>query len=195
MTDRVGREPTPEVERLRTIEKAVRDLLAAIGEDVDRDGLSKTPQRVAETCLQIFGGVGRDPVEPLRATFPAENNDLVLVKDIPVTSFCEHHLLPFNGVAHVGYLPDGKVTGLSKIPQMIDILARRPQLQENLTALAASAVDEALSPLGVIVILECQHLCVSIRGEQVAGTTTVTVASKGVYADPMFRADVIKLIR
>ncbi len=165
------------------IEEGVRQILEGIGEDAGREGLRETPERVARMCEELFGGLGRDAREPLAKQFPAAGGDLVLEKDIPFYSVCEHHLLPFCGKAHVAYLPDGKVAGLSKLARAVEICAQRPQIQENLTEQIADAVEEALQPRGVMVMLEAEHLCMSMRGVNKPGTQTVTVTTRGAFRD------------
>jgi GTP cyclohydrolase IA len=166
-------------------EAAVRELLLAIGEDPDRPGLQDTPARVARAYTEIFGGLWQDPYEILATTFDENHDELVLVKDIPMYSTCEHHLVPFHGVAHVGYIPgtDGRVTGLSKVARLVEVYARRPQVQERMTRQIADALDEVLKPQGVIVVIEAEHLCMAMRGIRKPGTTTVTSAVRGMFRD------------
>lgn len=165
------------------IEQAVRLFLEGIGEDVNREGLLETPARVARMCRQIYGGLTRDPGEHLRKQFRSEGSQIVLEKDITFYSTCEHHLLPFYGKAHVAYLPDGKVAGLSKLARTVEVFARRPQIQENLTAQIADALEKYLNPRGVMVMLEAEHMCMSMRGVQKPGTKTVTTVVRGAFAE------------
>ncbi|HET9129012.1 MAG TPA: GTP cyclohydrolase I FolE [Propionibacteriaceae bacterium] len=175
---------------------AVRELLIAIGEDPDRDGLVDTPQRVARAYSEIFAGVDQDAGDLLATTFDLAHDEMVLVKDIEVWSMCEHHLLPFTGVAHVGYIParDGRVTGLSKLARLVDIFARRPQVQERLTTQIADSLVEHLQARGVIVVIDCEHQCMSMRGVRKAGSRTVTSAVRGVLRNPATRAEAMSLI-
>jgi GTP cyclohydrolase I len=179
------------------IEKAVREILEAIGEDPDRDGLRETPQRVARAYTEIFAGVGADPAALLSTVFDEHHQELVLVRDIPLYSVCEHHLVPWHGVAHVGYIPntDGKITGLSKLARLVDLYAKRPQVQERLTSQVADALEAALSPRGVIVVVRAEHLCMSMRGVRKPGSTTVTSAVRGQFqASPASRSEALSLI-
>jgi GTP cyclohydrolase I len=164
---------------------AVRELLIAVGEDPDRPGLQDTPARVARAYAETFAGLGQDPIEILSTTFDEDHDELVLVKDIPMYSTCEHHLVPFHGVAHVGYIPgeDGRVTGLSKLARLVEVYARRPQVQERMTAQIADALAEALKPRGVLVVIEAEHLCMAMRGIRKPGATTVTSAVRGIFRD------------
>lgn len=165
------------------IEKAVREILEAIGEDPDREGLVETPARVARYYEEIFDGVQRDPSDEIDAFFGAEHyQEIVMVKDIPFYSVCEHHLTPFHGKAHVAYVPRGRVTGLSKLARLVEGFARRPQMQERLTAQVADALCERLDPLGVLVVVEAEHLCMSMRGVRKPGAATVTSAVRGTMA-------------
>jgi len=165
------------------IEAAVREILAAIGEDVDRDGLQDTPARVARMYAEICGGLHQDPRAHLKTVFEADHDEMVMVRDIPLYSLCEHHLAPFLGKAHVAYIPngDGRVIGLSKFARLVDGYARRPQVQERLTSQIADAMQESLEPKGVMVVLEAEHLCMSMRGVKQAGSTTVTSAVRGLF--------------
>jgi len=178
------------------VERAVREILLALGEDPDRDGLKQTPARVAGAYGEMFAGLWQDPVEVLRSTFDIGHDEMVLVKDIPVLSCCEHHLLPFHGVAHVGYIPavGGHVTGLSKLARVVDVVARRPQVQERLTTQVADALVQALEPRGVIVVVEAEHLCMSMRGVRTPGARTVTSAVRGGMRDAATRAEAMSLI-
>ena len=166
-------------------EAAVRELLLAVGEDPERPGLQDTPARVARAYAETFAGLWQDPFEILSTTFDENHDELVLVKDIPMYSTCEHHLVPFHGVAHVGYIPgvDGRVTGLSKVARLVEVYARRPQVQERMTRQIADALDEVLKPQGVIVVIEAEHLCMAMRGIRKPGTTTVTSAVRGMFRD------------
>jgi len=165
------------------IEKAVREILVAIGEDPDRDGLLDTPSRVARMYAEIFAGLHDEPAEKLVATFEADHDEMVMVRDIPLYSSCEHHLIPFLGRAHVAYIPneDGRVIGLSKIARLVDGYARRPQVQERLTAQVADSMERLLEPQGVMVVVEAEHLCMSMRGVRKPGATTVTSAVRGLF--------------
>ena len=167
------------------IEAAVREVLAAIGEDPDRPGLIDTPARVARACAETFAGLAQDPDDVLATTFDEDHDELVLVKDIPMYSTCEHHLVPFHGVAHIGYIPglDGRVTGLSKLARLVEVYARRPQVQERMTRQIADALHEVLKPQGVIVVIEAEHLCMAMRGIRKPGATTVTSAVRGIFRD------------
>jgi len=187
---------TPAPIDLERVERAVREILFAIGEDPDRDGLRDTPARVARSYVEIFGGMGRQPQDVLTTTFEIGHDELILVRDIEVYSTCEHHLVPFHGVAHVGYIPghDGRVTGLSKLARLVDVYARRPQLQERMTSQIADALCEHLSPLGVLVVIECEHLCMSMRGVRKPGSRTITSAVRGQLRDPATRAEAMGLV-
>lgn len=177
-------------------EAAVRELLIAVGEDPDREGLRDTPARVARSYTELLAGLDQDPREVLTATFDVGHDELVLVKDIELWSMCEHHLVPFTGVAHVGYIPrsDGYVTGLSKLARLVDVFSRRPQVQERLTTQIADALIEVLEPRGVIVVIEAEHLCMTMRGVRKAGARTVTSAVRGQLRDPATRAEAMGLI-
>ena len=161
------------------IEQAVRLFLEGIGEDPDREGLKGTPDRVARMCREIYGGLEQDAGVHLSRTFEAQNNDLVLVKDIDLFSTCEHHLLPFYGKAHIAYIPDGRVVGLSKLARTVEVFARRPQIQEQLTAQIADAIMEHLKPAGVMVVIEAEHMCMTMRGVQKPGSKTMTYTARG----------------
>ncbi len=176
---------------------AVRELLLAIGEDPDRDGLRDTPGRVARSYTEMFRGLRERPDEVLSTTFDLGHDELVLVKDIEVYSTCEHHLVPFHGVAHVGYIPSaqGRITGLSKIARLVDVYAKRPQVQERLTTQVAEAMVRVLQPRGVVVVIECEHLCMSMRGVRKPGARTVTSAVRGSLREAATRAEVMSLIR
>ena len=175
---------------------AVRELLAALGEDPDREGLRETPARVARAYAEIFGGLDAEAADVLGTTFDIAHDELVLVKDIEVWSTCEHHLVPFTGVAHVGYIPsvDGRITGLSKLARLVDVFAKRPQVQERLTTQVADALVEHLQPRGAIVVIECEHLCMTMRGVRKPGSKTVTSAVRGALRNPATRAEAMSLI-
>jgi GTP cyclohydrolase I len=177
-------------------EAAVRELLIAVGEDPEREGLRDTPARVARAYQEIFAGLRQDPRDVLSATFDIGHEEMVLVKDIEVYSTCEHHLVPFHGVAHVGYIPGptGRVTGLSKLARLVDVYARRPQVQERMTGEIADALVEVLEPRGVLVVVECEHLCMSMRGVRKPGSRTVTSAVRGQMRDPATRAEAMSLV-
>jgi GTP cyclohydrolase I len=175
-------------------EQAVRELLLAIGEDPDREGLQETPARVARALKENFDGLWKSPEEVMTTTFDIGHEELVIIRDIEVFSHCEHHLTPFHGVAHVGYIPSGKITGLSKVARLVDLYARRPQVQERLTTQIADAMVKILNPLGVIVIVDCEHLCMSMRGVRKSQARTTTSAVRGALRDPATRAEAISLI-
>jgi GTP cyclohydrolase I len=177
-------------------EAAIRELLFAIGEDPDRDGLLDTPARVARMYAEVFSGLHGDPADIMSTTFDLAHDELVLVRDIEVWSMCEHHLVPFFGVAHVGYIPeaDGRITGLSKMARLVDLYARRPQVQERLTTQIADTMEEYLNPRGVIVALECEHLCMAMRGVKKPGSRTITSAVRGQLRDVATRAEAMSLI-
>ena len=176
---------------------AVREILIGIGEDPDRDGLQDTPQRVARAYAEMFAGLHQDPDEVLAKRFDLGFDEMVLVKDIEVWSCCEHHLVPFTGVAHIGYIPatDGTITGLSKLARLVDLYAKRPQVQERLTMQVADALERVLRPRGVIVVLECEHLCMTMRGVRKPGSRTVTSAVRGLLRNAATRAEAMTLIR
>jgi GTP cyclohydrolase I len=177
------------------IEHAVREILLAIGEDPEREGLRGTPRRVAEAYEVLFAGLGETPSEHLRVSFQENHREMVLIRDIPLHSLCEHHLLPMVGKAHVGYIPDGKVVGLSKLARLVEGYALRPQLQERLTSQVADALHHELGALGAIVVIEANHLCMSIRGIQKPGSIAVTSAVRGTYAkDQRTRQEAMSLI-
>jgi len=175
---------------------AVRELLIAIGEDPDRDGLLETPDRVARAYAEMFVGLRQEPEDVLSTTFDLGHDELVLVKDIEVYSTCEHHLVPFHGVAHVGYIPgaDGRITGLSKLARLVDVYAKRPQVQERLTTQIADSLTRILEPRGAIVVIECEHLCMSMRGIRKPGAKTTTSAVRGQLRDAATRAEAMSLI-
>jgi GTP cyclohydrolase I len=178
------------------IAAAVREILIGIGEDPDREGLEDTPQRVARAYAEMFRGLHQDPAEVLQTTFELTHDELVLVKDIEVWSVCEHHLVPFTGVAHVGYIPGdhGRVSGLSKLARLVDVYAKRPQVQERLTKQVAEALMTELNPRGAIVVFECEHLCMTMRGVHKPGSRTVTSAVRGQLLDSTTRAEAMALI-
>jgi GTP cyclohydrolase I len=161
--------------------EAVRALLIAVGDDINREGLDTTPIRVADSFINFFSGVCEDPAAPLTATFAAQSDDLIVVRDIPVSSFCEHHLLPFTGLAHIAYSPNKHVAGLSKFSQSIGVLARRPQIQENLTAQIADVIFETIAPRVVTVKMTCVHTCMTMRGGHNQGSSVTTIASRGSF--------------
>ena len=194
MTDEFDDNPGVDIERL---EKAVREILLAIGEDPDRDGLVRTPRRVAEMYAEICSGLHEDPSQHLTVTFEANHDEMVLVRDIALYSICEHHLAPFHGRAHVAYIPgeDGRLTGLSKLARLVDGFAKRPQVQERLTTQIADALVEVLQPRGAFVMIEAEHLCMSMRGVRKPGTLTLTSAVRGLFKDnAATRAEVMALL-
>jgi len=170
---------------LPRIEQAVREILLAIGEDPDRDGLLDTPGRVARMYAEVFAGLREDPGDHLQVMFEADHDEMVMVRDIALTSMCEHHLVPFIGKAHVAYIPgnDGRVTGLSKLARLVDAYAKRPQVQERLTSQIADEMQRTLQPKGVLVVIEAEHLCMSMRGVRKPGASTVTSAVRGLFRD------------
>ena len=184
-----------DVERVRA---AVSELLLAIGEDPERDGLVATPKRVAAMYKELFSGLHDDPARHLKVTFSAEHDEMVMVRDIPFASLCEHHLVPFLGRAHVAYIPaeDGRITGLSKLARLVDGFARRLQVQERMTTEIADAIDSVLSPRGVLVVIEAEHLCMSMRGVKKPGTITVTSSVRGLFrTDMATRAEAMQFVR
>lgn len=194
---RPGGTPVEDRVDLPRIEAAVREILAAIGEDPDREGLRRTPGRVARAYAELFAGLRLDPAEVLTTTFAEEHDELVVVRDIEVASFCEHHLLPFVGVAHIGYIPgvDGRITGLSKLARLVEAYARRPQVQERLTTQIADQLMDTLSASGVIVVVECEHTCMSMRGIRKHGAKTLTSAVRGTLREnAKSRAEAMALI-
>jgi GTP cyclohydrolase I len=183
-----------EVDR-RRIERAVREILIAIGDDPDREGVLGTPERVADAYAYLFAGLGEDPTHHLEVGFMEAARDTILVRDIPLASMCEHHILPFIGKAHLGYSPRGRVVGLSKLARLVEGYARRPQLQERLTAQIADALYENLDARGSIVVIEAEHLCMTARGVQKPGSITVTSAVRGIYEeDDALRSEAMALI-
>ncbi|MEV6523460.1 GTP cyclohydrolase I FolE [Longispora urticae] len=189
--------PVGDVVDVARIAAAVREILIAIGEDPDRDGLRKTPSRVAHAYAEMFAGLRVDPAQTLSTAFDADHDEMVLVRDIEVASMCEHHLLPFHGVAHVGYIPGthGRITGLSKLARLVEAYARRPQVQERLTAQIADTLERQLEPRGVIVVVECEHLCMAMRGIRKPGSRTVTSAVRGRFkTDARSRSEAMSLL-
>ncbi len=182
---------------LERIARAVREILEAVGEDPDRDGLVRTPGRVAMMYAEVLAGLHEDPAEHLSVTFEAGHDEMVMVKDIPIYSLCEHHLVPFHGHAHIAYIPgvDGRITGLSKLARVVDGFARRPQVQERLTTQVADALALALNPRGVLVVIEAEHLCMGMRGVRKPGAITVTSAVRGIFKEnASTRAEAMGLI-
>lgn len=180
---------------LEAIKQAVRTILKAVGEDPDRPGLLDTPKRVAKMYQEMFAGLHVEPARHLSVTFPETYNEMVLVRDISFNSMCEHHLLPFSGVAHVAYLPNGRVTGLSKLARVVDEVSRRPQVQERMTQTIADLVQSELNTAGAAVVVEAEHSCMSIRGIRKPGSLTVTSALRGVFkSNPSSRAEIMSLI-
>ncbi len=178
------------------IEEAVRMIIEAVGEDPEREGLVGTPRRIAEMYEEIFAGVGQDPSEALHVCFNEDHREMVIVRDIPFHSMCEHHFLPFYGVAHVGYIPNGRVVGISKIARVVEMYARRPQLQERLTSQIADTINTVLEPSGVGVVLEATHLCMTMRGVKKPGSLVVTSANRGGFRSRLAtREEFINLIR
>lgn len=189
--------PTSTGVDLPRIEGAVRELLAAIGEDVERDGLRETPARVARMFAEICAGLHEEPGEHLERVFEASHDEMVMVKDIPFYSLCEHHLVPFIGRAHVAYIPgkDGNITGLSKLARLVDGFSRRPQVQERLTTQVADEIDRRLNPRGVLVVVEAEHLCMSMRGVRKPGAVTVTSAVRGQFSEVATRAEAMSFLQ
>ncbi|MGH8914113.1 MAG: GTP cyclohydrolase I FolE [Acidimicrobiia bacterium] len=178
------------------IEKAVREIIEALGEDPEREGLIDTPERVAKFYAEVFDGIHTDPSEVIDAFFGEEHyQEIVMVREIPFYSMCEHHFVPFHGQAHVAYIPQGRVTGLSKLARLVEGFARRPQMQERLTAQVADALADRLQPLGVMVVVEAEHLCMSMRGVRKPGASTVTSAVRGIMeSQPATRAEAMSLL-
>lgn len=180
------------------IEIAVRELLEAIGEDPTRGDISETPARVARMYEEIFSGIGKDPADEIDVTFESEYDEMIMVRDIPLFSVCEHHLLPWMGKAHVAYIPNkkGQITGLSKLARVVDVAAKRPQVQERLTMEVADAIESRLDPRGVFVVIEAEHLCMTIRGVQKLGSFTVTSAVRGIFRENVAtREEAMRLMR
>ena len=181
---------------LERIQDAVRTILDAVGEDVDRPGLQQTPRRVAKMYAEMFAGLNSDPSRHLKVVFPEDYDEMVLVKDISFTSMCEHHLLPFSGVAHVAYIPNGKVTGLSKLARVVEEVSHRPQVQERMTQTIADMIDEHLTTTGVAVVISAEHSCMAIRGIKKPGSVTVTSALRGIFKTSQpTRAEFMSLIK
>jgi len=179
------------------VARAVAEMLEAIGEDPRRDGLLRTPARVAAMYEELFSGLGEDPSKHLAVTFAADHDEMVMVRDIPFASLCEHHLVPFIGRAHVAYIPasDGRITGLSKLARLVDGFARRLQVQERMTTQIADAIESVLAPRGVLVVVEAEHLCMSMRGVKKPGTLTVTSSVRGLFrSDPATRAEAMQFV-
>lgn len=195
--DRIRHLRSPSRVDKKRIEKNVYDILDAIGEDPDREGLRRTPERVAEMYSEIFSGVERNPADELDVVFDAGHDEMIMVRDITMQGMCEHHLIPFVGAAHVAYIPNekGQITGLSKIARLVDLLAKRPQVQERLTTQIADAMEQALDPRGVLVVIEAEHLCMSMRGVRKPGSKTVTSAVRGIFrSNEATRAEAMGLI-
>ena len=186
---------TSEVDQPR-IAAAVREILLALGEDPDREGLVETPERVARAYAEIFAGLRQSPADVLTTTFDIGHDEMVIVRDLELWSMCEHHLVPFTGVAHVAYIPsrDGRITGLSKFGRLVDVFARRPQVQERLTTQIADSLQEALQPRGVMVVVDAEHLCMTMRGVRKGGSRTITSAVRGQLRDPATRAEAMALM-
>ena len=179
----------------KKVEQAIRLLLEGIGEDPDREGLAETPDRIARMYEEICGGMNEDAAEHLKKTFTAENNEMVVEKDITFYSMCEHHLLPFYGKVHIAYIPDGKVVGLSKLARTVEVYAKRPQMQEQLTAQIADALREHLKPQGAMVMIEAEHMCMTMRGIKKPGSQTVTIARRGVFeTDPVLEERFFRML-
>lgn len=179
------------------IEDAMRQVLKGIGENPDRDGLERTPQRVADMYAELFSGIGKDPVEEINVVFEVGHDEMIMVRDIPLFSICEHHLIPFMGKAHVAYIPNkrGQITGLSKLARVVDVASRKPQVQERLTTEVADAIEAALQPRGVLVVIEAEHLCMTMRGVRKPGSQTVTSSVRGLFRDnEATRAEAMGLI-
>lgn len=189
------RRTAPIIQQQR-ITQAVRDILEAIGEDPGRDGLRETPQRVARMYEELFSGIGLDPAEAIDAVFDEEHHDPIVLRDVPFYSLCEHHLLPFFGMAHVAYIPNGKIAGISKLARALEVAARRPQVQERLTSQVADAVFTALDPKGVAVAVHAEHLCISMRGVRKPGSRVVTTATRGTFENcELGRETLLDLLR
>ena len=165
----------------KKVEQAVKLMLEGIGEDVNREGLQETPSRIARMYGEIFSGLDEDPAEHLKKTFTVDSNEMVVEKDITFYSMCEHHFMPFYGKAHVAYIPDGKVVGLSKLARTVEVFAKRPQIQEQMSAQIADAIMEHLKPQGVMVMVEAEHMCMTMRGVKKPGSKTVTVVARGTF--------------
>ena len=191
------KEKIKEVQQSENLENHIREILIAIGEDPERNGLLLTPNRVAKMYHEIFSGINKDPKDEITITYNENHDEIILVRDILFYSMCEHHLIPFFGSAHVAYLPkNGVITGLSKLARVVEVAARRPQLQERMTTQIANALVERLKPLGVAVVVEAEHLCMSMRGVRKPGSKTVTSVLKGIFhSNQASRAEVLSLIR
>jgi GTP cyclohydrolase I len=179
------------------VEESVRSILKGIGEDIDREGLRDTPRRVADMYMELFDGLNKNAVDELDVIFEAGHDEMVMVKDIPLASLCEHHLIPFVGKAHVAYIPNkkGQITGLSKLARVVDVVSKRPQVQERLTTQVADALEEGLQPRGVLVVVEAEHLCMSMRGVRKPGSKTMTSAVRGLFrSNDATRAEAMNLI-
>lgn len=188
-----GRMPKIDKERIKHL---VKEFLKAIGENPDREGLKETPQRVADMCEEIFSGIGRSPVEAFKVFEQKGYDEMIIVKDIPFYSICEHHLLPFFGKAHIAYIPsENKITGFSELVKVLQILSKRPQLQERLTSELADFLYKALKPKGILVVIEAEHLCMTMRGVKKPGTKTITSAMRGIMRRPETRAEALTLIK
>jgi GTP cyclohydrolase I len=186
---------TPGIDRER-IQRAVREILLALGEDPDREGLQQTPRRVADAYAELFSGLHSDPKQQLKTTFDERHNEMVVLRDIPFASICEHHLLPFTGHAYIGYIPQGRVVGLSKLARLVDGFAHRPQVQERMTSEIADAIMEELKPDGCGVVIEAVHTCMTIRGARKPGSTMVTSAMRGGFRRrPETRAEFLDIVR
>ncbi len=191
----IGKMNLEQVVDLAAIQDAVRTILVAVGEDPQRPGLKETPRRVAHMYMEMFAGLHIDPARHLKTVFPETYDEMVLIRDIPFTSMCEHHLLPFSGETHVAYMPDGKVTGLSKIARVVEEIARRPQVQERMTQQIADLIEDHLQTSGVAVVISAEHSCMSIRGIKKPGSRTVTSALRGIFkTDQSTRAEFMSLI-
>ena len=180
------------------VEEGVSLILEGIGEDLGRDGLKETPRRVADMYREVFAGLHEDPEAVVDAVFDVAHDEMIMVRDIEMAAFCEHHLLPFTGKAHIAYIPgeDGRITGLSKLARLVDVLAKKPQVQERLTTQIADVLESVLKPRGVFVVIEAEHMCMSLRGVKKEGSETVTSAVRGVFrTDPRTRAEAMSLIR
>ncbi len=187
-------DPNPNIDYDR-IKAAVREILHALGEDPEREGLSETPRRIAEMYGEVFGGLYSDPAEHLKVGFEVSHDEMVILRNIPFYSMCEHHFLPFHGEAHVGYVPDGRVVGISKLARVVEGFARRPQIQEALTGQVANAIMDALNPDGVAVVIEAEHLCMTMRGIKKPGSRMVTSATRGLFRQSSItRAEFLALV-
>lgn len=188
-------EGTNSVMNQETIQECLRKILIAIGEDPSREGLVGTPHRVAEMYAEVFAGIGQDPLEVLSVGFEEGHEEMVVIKDIPFYSMCEHHLLPFFGSVHIGYIPNGRVVGISKLARVVEIFARRPQLQERLTTQIANSIIEGLKPKGVAVVIEAEHMCMIMRGVEKAGSKVTTSANRGIFrSNSITRSEFFSLV-